>query len=248
MELRGKTALVTGGAVRVGRAIALGLATDGADVVIHYHRSADAAQETAAEARQHGVEALTLQADLASPKAARALVARAEARFDGVDILIHGASPFVAGALPDVTLDDWRRVMGPVEGFLLLAQGLTPGMITRGEGLIVTILDRGAFDPWPTFLAHGAAKSTLWALTRSLAAELAPEVRVNGIVPGPVLPPPDYTPDQKARAAARTLLRRWGSPQDIVEAVRFLVRADYVTGEALFVDGGERWAHRRRKR
>jgi NAD(P)-dependent dehydrogenase (short-subunit alcohol dehydrogenase family) len=246
MELRGKVALVTGGAVRVGRAITLGLAAEGADVVVHYHRSAGAAGETAAEARRLGVEALTVPADLGDPEAAQAVAAQAEARFGGVDVLIHGASPFVAGALPDLTLDDWRRVMGPVEGFLLLAQGLAPGMVARGAGVIVTLLDRGAFDPWPTFLAHGAAKATLWALTRSLAAELAPEVRVNGIVPGPVLPPPGYTPAQEARAAGRTLLQRWGRPQDVVEAVRFLVHADYVTGEALFVDGGERWAHRRR--
>jgi 3-oxoacyl-[acyl-carrier protein] reductase/pteridine reductase len=117
-------------------------------------------------------------------------------------------------------------------------------MKERGQGVMVTILDMGAFQPWPRFLAHGVAKSALWALTRSLAVELAPEVRVNSVVPGRVLPPPDHSEEDVARGAERTLLGRWGDPQDVVDAVLFLVRSDYVTAEALFVDGGSRWAHR----
>jgi pteridine reductase len=118
-------------------------------------------------------------------------------------------------------------------------------MQARGEGAIITLLDRGAVEPWPRLLVHGVAKSALWALTRSLAVGLAPEVRVNGLVPGPVLPPPHYSEARIARRAQDTLLERWGHPQDVVDAVLFLVRCDYVTGEALFMDGGERWAHRR---
>jgi NAD(P)-dependent dehydrogenase (short-subunit alcohol dehydrogenase family) len=133
-----------------------------------------------------------------------------------------------------------------VEGLFLLTQALAPAMVARGEGAIVSILDRGAFEPWPSFLAHGVGKSALWALTRSLAVELAPQVRVNAVVPGPVLSPQGYTEAQRERVAQRTLMRRWGEPKNIVDAVLFLARADYVTGEALFVDGGERWAHRRR--
>jgi pteridine reductase len=132
-----------------------------------------------------------------------------------------------------------------VESFLLLAQGLAPGMVQRGEGAILAILDRGAFEPWPGYLAHGVGKSALWALVRSLAVELAPQVRVNAVVPGPVLPPPHHTAEQRDREAKGTLLGRWGTPQDVLDAVLFLVRSDYATGEALFVDGGERWAHRR---
>jgi NAD(P)-dependent dehydrogenase (short-subunit alcohol dehydrogenase family) len=134
-----------------------------------------------------------------------------------------------------------------VESFLLLAQGLTPGMIERGEGAIVSIIDRGAFEPWPDHLAHGVGKAALWALTRSLAVELTPQVRVNAIVPGPVLPPPEYGPDDIARVSRGTLLDRWGTPQDVVDAVLYLASADYVTGEVLFVDGGEKWAHRHPK-
>jgi len=246
MDVSGKVALVTGGAVRVGRAVALGLATAGAHLVVHYHRSADAAQETVAEARRLGVEAVAVQADLADLEAARALARAAEARFGRVDIIVHGASPFVCAPLSGTTPELWRHVLGVlVDGFFVLARELTPGMVARGEGGIVVILDRGTFDPWPDFLAHSVGKSALWALARNLAVELAPHVRVNGVVPGPVLPPPDYPEEDRARIAQGTLLGRWGDPQDVVEAVLFLLRSDYITGEVLFVDGGERWAHRR---
>ncbi len=246
MDLFGKVALVTGGAVRVGRAIALGLASAGAHLVVHYHRSADAARETVAGARQRGVEAVALPADLADPEEALSLARQALAHFGRVDVIVHGASPFVRASLSGTTPELWRQVLGVlVDGFFILARELTPGMVARGEGGIVVVLDRGTFDPWPDFLAHSVGKSALWALARNLAVELAPHVRVNGVVPGPVLPPPDYPEEDRARIAQGTLLGRWGDPQDVVEAVLFLLRADYITGEVLFVDGGERWAHRR---
>lgn len=246
MDPKDKVALITGGGVRVGRALSLGLAAAGAHVVVHYNHSAGPAAETVAAARELGVDALAVQADLRDPRRTSAIVQAAEERFGRVDILVHAASPFEPASLFDITLETWRQLMGVlVESFLLLVQGLAPGMVQRGEGAIVAILDRGAFEPWPGFLSHGVGKSALWALVRSLAVELAPQVRVNGVVPGPVLPPPDHTRKQLDRAARGTLLGRWGTPQDVVNAVLFLVRSDYVTGEALFVDGGERWAHRR---
>jgi NAD(P)-dependent dehydrogenase (short-subunit alcohol dehydrogenase family) len=249
MELKHKTALVTGGAARVGGAITRGLAEAGAHVAVHYNRSADAAQETVAQAQASGVEAQAFQANLADPAAVRALAAEVQAHFGdrdhgrGVDILVHAASPFVRASLAGTTLETWRLEMGVIaESFLLLAQELAPGMVERGEGAVVAILDRGVFDPWPEYLAHGAAKATLWTLARSLAVELAPQVRVNGIVPGPMLPPPGMSQAAKDRVAAGTLLGRWGSPQDVVDAVLYMVCADYVTGEVLFVDGGDRWS------
>lgn len=245
-EVRGKVALVTGSGVRVGREIALGLASAGAHLLVHYHRSAEGARQTVEEARRLGVQAFPCPADLADADAVQRLVETARTHFGSVDILVHSASPFLRGSLAEVTLSSWRQVMGVVvEGFLLLVQGLAPGMIERGDSCIVAILDRGAFEPWPSFLAHATAKSALWALTRSLAVALAPQVRVNAVVPGPVLPPEGYTPQQVEQRARGTLLGRWGTPRDIVEAVLFLIRADFITGEALFVDGGERWVHRR---
>jgi len=246
MDPKGKVALVTGGASRVGGAVTLGLARAGADVVIHYNTSSGPAEEVAAEASQLGVEAVTVQAGLGDAQGARALGEAVEASVAGVDVLVHAASPFIESPLQDLTLPTWRLVMGVVvESFLWTVQRFGLQMKERGQGAIITILDLGAFQPWPRFLAHGVAKSALWALTRSLAVELAPEVQVNAVVPGPVLPPPAYSEEKIAEGAQNTLLERWGDPQDVVEAVLFLVRSNYVTGEALFVDGGERWAHRR---
>ena len=245
-EIKGRVALVTGGAVRVGRAIVEGLAEAGADVIVHYHHSADAAQEAVATARGLGVHAMAVQADLANPSDVAELLTAIRDRHEHVDILVHSASPFVAGSIDTLTLDSWRQVMGAVvEGFLLLVQALAPEMVARGTGNIITVLDEGAFDPWPKFLAHSAAKSALWAVTRTLAVELAPHVRVNSVVGGPILAPPGQSEARQARIAAGTLMGRWGRPQDLVDAVLFLVRSDYITGEALFVDGGQRWAHRR---
>ena len=249
MDVAGKIALVTGGAVRVGRALTLGLAQAGADVIVHFNRSEAAAADTVVQARQFGVRAKAVRADLGEPQGREELVRGLRDEYERVDILVHSASPFVRGSLQSVTHDDWRMVMGVVvESFLALAKGLAPGMLDQGEGEIVTILDRGVIDPWPDYLAHGVAKSALWALARTLAVELAPSVRVNGIVPGPILPPIGMSEPMTRGIAEGTLMGRWGGPESLVEAMLFLLRSDFVTGELLFVDGGERWAHRRPSR
>lgn len=242
MNLQGKTALVTGGAVRVGRALALALARGGANVIVHYNSSVGPAEETAAEARVLGVEALPVQADIGDPQAVAGLVRAVEATFGGVDVLVNSASPFVRKGFHETTLADWHFVLGALlDGPFLLSQAFAPGMTAHGAGLIVNILDQSAFTPFPSHLAHSVGKHGLLGLTRNLAVALAPSVRVNAIAPGPVLPPPDYTPEQNDRIAEKTLLQRWGSPDDVVKALLYLIDADYVTGDVLFVDGGERW-------
>jgi 3-oxoacyl-[acyl-carrier protein] reductase/pteridine reductase len=120
-------------------------------------------------------------------------------------------------------------------------------MLGRGRGAIVNVVDLSAWQPWPDLAAHSVGKSALLALTRQLALEFAPAVHVNAVAPGPVLPPPNYDPEQRARVAERTLLGRWGTPQDVSDAVLFLLRADYITGEVLVVDGGERYGHLQRR-
>ena len=242
MNPQGKTAMVTGGAVRVGRALTLALARCGANVVVHYNSSAGPAKETIAEARALGVEALSVAANLGDPEAVAGLVRAVEGAFGGVDILVNSASPFIRGQLHDTTLEQWHFVLGALlDGPFLLCQAFAPRMIEQGAGLIVNILDRSAFTPFPAHLAHSVGKHGLLGLTRSLAIELGPAVRVNAIAPGPVLPPPGYSPEQKDRIAEGTLLRRWGAPDDVVRALLYFVDADYVTGDVLFVDGGERW-------
>jgi len=245
MDPAGKTALVTGGAHRVGKAISLGLARAGANVVVNYHSSAMPAEETAAEIRTLGVGALPVQADIADPKQVEAMVAAAVERFGGVDILVNSASLFKKTPIPTTNHAAWHLVTGiGIDGPYYCANAVAPLMLASGEGVIVNIIDLSAWEPWPQFTAHSVSKSALLALTRQLALELAPQVRVNAIAPGPVLPPPDYSAERIARVAGMTLLKRWGTPEDIVEAVLYFVRANYVTGETIAVDGGERFGHR----
>jgi 3-oxoacyl-[acyl-carrier protein] reductase/pteridine reductase len=242
MQLKGRTALVTGGAHRVGGTITLGLAEAGMNVVINYHRSGDAAEALAERVRALGVEALPVQADVADAHRVEAMAEEAREAFGEVAVLVNGASLFRATPVPTDDLDLWRRVTRIlIDGAFYCANAVAPGMLAAGEGAIINLVDLSAWQSWRRFAAHSVGKAALLALTRQLALDLAPAVRVNAVAPGPVLPPPGYSEEKVARAARRTLLKRWGTPEDVVEAVLYLLRADYVTGEVLVVDGGERY-------
>ena len=245
MQIEGKTALITGGAHRVGKEITLTLARAGANVVINYYSSSAAAQETADEVRALGVGALAVQADVGDVEQARALVAAGAERFGAVDILVNSASIWQKTPMPMGDFSGWHRVLSVLlDGSMALADAVAPMMRERGEGAIVNIVDLSAWKPFPGYIAHSVGKAGLLALTRQLAVELAPEVSVNAVAPGPVLPPPDYSRELIEKVGARTLKGRWGTAQDVADAVRFLVEADYITGEVIVVDGGERLAAR----
>ena len=243
MKIEGKTALITGGAHRVGKAITLTLARAGANVVVNYYSSDSAARETVREVEALGVGGLAVQADVSDLEQARALVAAAADRFGAVDILVNSASIWQKTPLPMGDFADWRRVLGVLlDGSMYLTDAVAPMMQAHGWGAMVNVVDLSAWKPFAGYVAHSVGKAGLLALTRALALELAPAVSVNAVAPGPVLPPPDYGPEQIERIARRTLKGRWGSAQDVADAVRFLVEADYITGEVLVVDGGERLA------
>ncbi len=248
MVIGGKTALVTGGAHRVGKAICLALAQAGANLVINYHASADAAQATAAQVRELGVGALPIQADVSDLEQVQSMVSASRDRFGTIDILVNSASRFEKTPIPTEDVAAWHRVTDIlIHGSFYCANAIAPVMLEQGEGAIVNIVDLAAWEPWPNFAAHSVGKAGLLALTRQLALELAPTVRVNAVAPGPVLPPPNYSETQTARTAQRTLLNRWGSAEDVAQAVMYLIQADYVTGEVIVVDGGERFGHRKPK-
>ena len=251
MDIRGKTALVTGGAVRVGKAITLMLAGAGAHVAINYHSSAEAAQQTAAEAQALGVDALAVQCDVADPAAVQMMAQAVMARWGGVDILVNAASHFGKINVPAQGPDDlemWRRVTRiTLDGAFYTSNAFAPAMLGRGEGVIVNIVDLSVWMPWPGFTAHAVGKAGLLALTHQLALELAPTVRVNAVAPGTVLPPPGMSESQEKALAARTLLGRLGSPEDAAAAVRYLIEAPYVTGATITVDGGEHLAQYKRR-
>lgn len=246
MDPSGKTALITGGAHRVGKAISLALARAGANIVINYNTSSAAADATAAEIEALGVEALAIQADISDHRQVEKMVAAAVSRFGSVDILVNSASLWRETPFPTDNFDDWHQVTATlINGSFFCANFVAPLMLKKGQGVIINIIDLAAFEPWPNFMAHSVGKAALLALSRQLALELAPAVRVNAVAPGPVLPPPDYDDAKIDRTAQKTLLNRWGAPEDVAEAVLYFIKADYVTGEVLAIDGGERFGHRK---
>ena len=243
MIIAGKIALITGGAHRVGKAITLGLARAGAHVVINYHGTSEStACATAAEAELFGVTALPLQADVADPKQLKAMMSATRQNVGNVSILINSASMFRKTPLPTKDTSDWRTITETVlHGAFECSNAVAPAMQNNGEGVIINIVDLMAWQPRKNFAAHSIGKAALLALTRQLAIDLAPKVRVNAVAPGPVLSPDHYSDEIRDRIANRTLLKRWGNPEDVARAVLFLVESDYITGEHITVDGGERY-------
>ncbi|MBI3957600.1 MAG: SDR family oxidoreductase [Chloroflexi bacterium] len=246
MNIQSKTALVTGGAHRVGKAIALELARVGANLVINYNSSAAAAQETAQEAEALGVQALAIQCDITDLAAVQRMVAQIGERFGGLDILVNSADYFGKHPFPTDDYTTWQRATDiTINGSFYVSNECAPLLLAGEGGAVVNLVDLSAWQPWPGFTAHAVAKAGLMALTRQMALELAPAVRVNAVAPGPVLPPPEYSAKQLQAVVDRTLLKRWGRAEDVAHAVRFLVEAEYITGDVIFVDGGERFGHRK---
>lgn len=239
MEIKDKIAVVTGGAHRVGKAIASGLAEAGAHLVVHYHQSEDQAKVTVGEIKQRGVQAIAVGGDLASYDAVVNLFRAAEAEFGGVDILVNSAAIMESGNVLTLTPEAWQRTLGiNLTGPFFCAQQAALLMKARKGGVIVNIADVSAFEPWAKYPAHSVSKAGLVMLTKVLAKALAPEVRVNAIAPGPVIKPDDW-PDERWRTVGRhTLLKRTGSGYDVARAVNFIVEQDFMTGETLVIDGG----------
>ena len=238
MDIAGARVLVTGGAHRLGRAIALGLAERGAQVAFTYHSSSAAAGETAAALAAAGAGGGAIAADLADGTAAIAAVEAAAEALGGLDVLVHAASGgFVPTDPMDVDPVLFAAALGAtLTGGFFCAQAARRAMGT--SGVIVNITDVAVLEAWPLFAPHAAAKAALAQLTRSLARAFAPEVRVCAIAPGPVLLPDGSDEAMRERQAGRTALRRLGSPEDVVGAVAYVIGADYVTGAQIVVDGG----------
>lgn len=240
MELRGRVALVTGGAHRVGRAIALALGRAGARVVVHYHRSEVLARGVQADLAALGVESALAPGDLAVVGDAERVVDQAQARWGQLDLLVNSAGIWGKTPIGEVTQARWDELIDVnLRGAFFCAQRAAPAL-RRARGAIVNIADVGALRPWRNYTPYLVSKGGVVTLTEALAKDLAPEVRVNAVAPGPVLLPEGWTPEQAERAASSVLLKRLGSPEDVAAAVVYLAQADYVTGVVLPVDGGQR--------
>jgi NAD(P)-dependent dehydrogenase (short-subunit alcohol dehydrogenase family) len=242
LNLRDRWVLVTGAAKRVGRSIALELGARGANVVVHYNRSQHEAEATAEDLRRSGVQAVTQQADLADAVAVRSLAAAAEAAGgrEGVAALVNSASNYLRRPWEELDEAVWDASLDVnLKAPYLLSWSLGRAMWGRGEGTIVNVVDWAAARPYRHYLPYCVSKAGLVCLTKALAKELAPHVRVNAVAPGPVLLPDDVG-EQEAEAIRRaTVLRRIGEPDDVARAVRFLIEeATFSTGALLHVDGG----------
>lgn len=235
-ELSRATALVTGGAQRIGRSIALALGASGMNIVVHYRRSAAAAETAAEEIRRLGVRAWTVEADLADVRNADALWEKACELAGPIDALINNASEFPDDRLTDVSVDSIEA------SFRLHAWApliMSRRLAAQGRnGAIVNLLDARVGDYDRNHAGYHLSKRTLFALTRMMALEFAPRVRVNGVAPGLILPPPGKGPEYLEALAATNPLRRCGNPASIAKAVLFLIESDFVTGQVIFVDGG----------
>jgi len=235
-RLEGRTALVTGAGRRLGAALALALARAGANVVVHYHRSGDEAARVAEMVSALGCRSWLLRADLERPEEADSVIGRALQLAGQLDILINNASIFPADTLAGMTAEALAHnvnvnALAPfLVGRRFCAQGL--------PGVIVNLLDARIADYDREHASYHISKRMLFTLTRMMAVEFAPRVRVNAVAPGLILPPEGQGVDYLERLAHTNPLNAYGSPEDVTEAALFLVRGDFVTGQVLFVDGG----------
>ncbi|MDF3606905.1 SDR family oxidoreductase [Paracoccus sp. DMF-8] len=242
------TALVTGAGRRLGRAIALYLAGRGMDVAIHYNGSAEDALATATEARALGVRAETFQADLLDLDAAEALVPRVTEALGPLRVLVNSASIFEYDNIRTASRESWRRHFhSNLQAPFLLTQAFAAqvpaadrsGAEPVAQGLIINMVDQRVLKPTPEFMTYSLAKAGLWTLTQTAARELAPDIRVNAIGPGPTMQGIRQSADHFARQRAATILERGADAADVTAAVGFFLDSPSVTGQLICVDGGQ---------
>jgi NAD(P)-dependent dehydrogenase (short-subunit alcohol dehydrogenase family) len=237
LSLSGRVALVTGSAKRLGRAVALRLAEEGADVVIHYRSSATEAQSAVAEIEKLGHRAVAISADLRVLAEIRRLFDEAAKHFGRLDILVNSAANFLPASIISTTEEIWDASLGSnLKAPFFCAQAAAP-LLKRTRGTIINFADTGGLLGWPGYIPHSVSKAGVVMLTKVLAKALAPDVRVNAIAPGTITMPGD-PPEWESEFIKLAPLRRSGTPGDITDAVVFLVQSNFITGQVLVVDGG----------
>lgn len=240
MDIQGKSALVTGGAVRVGKAISMGLAKAGAEVAVHYNRSKDEAQKTVSEIEALGGKAFAIQGDFRKIPEVERVVSDSAAQTGRLDILINNAANYFRTPIGEVTEDGWDALFHlNVKAPFFCAQFAASFMKKQANGWIINIADVAGISPWHDFIAYSASKAGLISITKGLARALAPDVQVNAIASGTVLIHEEASEKYQRQVVDQTLLKRVGKPEDIVNTVLFLLQgSDYVTGTVVTVDGG----------
>jgi NAD(P)-dependent dehydrogenase (short-subunit alcohol dehydrogenase family) len=239
MDINGKVALVTGGAKRVGKAIVLALAARGCKLVVHYHTSQSEAEATVQELLDAGHEAIAVQADITQDADLDRMIEAARARFGGIDILVNNAAVFFRTPVETLTLEEWQHTIDVnLTGTFFCAQKIGPQMQEAGWGHIINIADVAGIRGWVDYIPYSVSKACVLTLTQGLALELAPQVMVNAVVPGPVLFQDDTPEEVKQREIAKTLIKRAITPEEVADVVVFVAESDYSTGSVFPVDGG----------
>jgi pteridine reductase len=237
VELQARVALVTGAAKRIGRAVALRLAREGADTVVHYHTSAAEAGEAVAEIKKLGRKSLALQADLGNVAEIKRLFQQTAEHFGRLDFLVNSAANFLHAQLEDTSEKLWDTALDTnLKAPFFCAQAAAP-LLKQTHGVIINFADVGGILPWPAYIPHCASKAGVIMLTKCLAKALAPEVRVNAIAPGTITMSDDPS-EWDADFIRRAPLHRSGSPEDVADAVSFLIHSTFITGHILVLDGG----------
>lgn len=238
-DLTGKTALVTGAAKRIGRAIALALADQGANVIVHYNTSEREARATCAEIERKSVKAWAVQGDLSVPQAPEGLARECLDAAGAVQVVVNNASSFGLSEISDLTADELAQNMQIHALAPLTITRVLMGKLPHGEpGRVVNLVDAYVHSYQRTHMAYNLSKRALVSLTRMMALEFAPHVTVNAVAPGLILPPAEKTAEAPEALLANVPLERRGEIEDVVRAVLYLLRADFVTGQMVFVDGG----------
>jgi pteridine reductase len=235
--LTGQVALVTGAAKRLGRAVALRLAEEGADVVVHYRSSQAEAQEAVREIEKLGRRAIAIGADLGKIAEIRRLIDEAGKHFGRLDVLVNSAANFLPASVISTTEEVWDASLDTnLRAPFFCAQAAAP-LLRRTRGVIINFADGGGLLGWPGYIPHSVSKAGVVMLTQVLAKALAPEVRVNAIAPGTITMAGD-PPEWEADFIKLAPLRRTGRPEDVTDAVVFVAQAKFMTGQVLVIDGG----------
>lgn len=236
-SLQGRVALVTGAGKRLGRAVALRLAEEGADVIVHYRSSAADAQSAVAEIQKFGRRGFAIAADLSSVAAIKRLFDETAKHFGRLDILVNSAANFLPSSIVSTTEEVWDASLDSnLKAPFFCAQAAAP-LLRRSKGCIINFADTGGLLGWPGYMAHSVSKAGVVMLTKVLAKALAPDVRVNAIAPGTITMPGD-PPEWETDFIKLAPLRRTGAPSDIADAVVSLVQSRFMTGQILVLDGG----------
>lgn len=239
MQIKDSVVLITGAATRVGRQVALYLAERGAHISFSYYLETEPWQQTLDEIEALGVKAMAMPVEIRDSAQIKQFVQKTVEHFGKIDVVINSASIWLKAPFLEITEADWDLAMDiNLKGPFLMAQAVAPYMLKQGNGLVINITDLSAYQLWPGYAHHGVSKAGLAWLTKAMALELAPHIRVNAIAPGTVLLPENAPPEKVKWAVEKSVLQRVGSPEDVARMATFLIENDFTTGAVYFVDGG----------